>query len=198
MEYVASIIIGYAFGTLNLASIIAKLKGKDIHDIGTGNPGASNTVINFGWIAGVLVALHDILKAVVAILITTHLFDLPYIGVVTGVAAILGHMYPVWMKFKGGKGFATLVGATLGLNWKLGLFIIVISTVITLASNYIAIATAFSAIFIPAFYFYKGDYISGSIFLIATVCILYKHISNFKKIRNGTEVGARSTLKKKS
>ena len=198
MEYIISIIIGYAFGTLNLANLIAKSKGQDIHDIGTGNPGASNTVINYGWLSGVMVGAHDILKGIIAIFITTRLFDLPYIGVVTGVSAILGHMYPIQMKFKGGKGFATLIGVNLMLNWKLGLFIMVATLVITLITNYIAIATTFSAIFIPSFYFYFSLNITALIFLIATVCILYKHIPNFKKILNGTEVGIWSTFKKKS
>ena len=105
-SYMLVVLIGYLLGSLNLALLLARLKGVDIRAGGSGNPGASNAVTLMGWKAGALVALHDIGKGILAVWLCTRLFPaLPYCGAAAGVACVLGHIFPFYTRFRGGKGF---------------------------------------------------------------------------------------------
>ena len=107
MAYFIMCIIGYLLGCSNMATYLAKAKGVDITSGGSGNPGASNATILMGWRAGILVAVHDAGKALVAVIIGKLLFpDVRGVAVVAGAACVLGHIFPLFLKFKGGKGFA--------------------------------------------------------------------------------------------
>ena len=109
--YPLIVLIGYLLGSLNLATLLAKRRGVDIRAGGSGNPGASNTVTLMGWKAGVLVALHDIGKGILAVWLCAKLFPaVPFSGAVAGVACVLGHIFPFYLHFRGGKGFATYLG----------------------------------------------------------------------------------------
>ena len=117
MAAIQSILIGYLFGGINPAYIIGKLKGIDIRKSGTKNPGASNAAIVMGAKTGVLIALFDILKAVTAINLAKFLFPFfSYSLELAGVGCILGHMYPVFMEFHGGKGVACLAGLIIAFD----------------------------------------------------------------------------------
>ena len=121
-SYSLVVLIGYLLGSLNLATLLAKLKGVDLRAGGSGNPGTANTVSLMGWKAGVLVGAHDIGKAILAVWLCMRLFpDLPYCGAVAGVACVLGHIFPFYMGFRGGKGFAAYLGMTAALNWRFAL-----------------------------------------------------------------------------
>ncbi|MBQ4111933.1 MAG: glycerol-3-phosphate acyltransferase, partial [Clostridia bacterium] len=105
MKYVLCLLIGYVTGTINPSYIIARLRGFDIREKGSGNAGASNALILFGKVLGIGCALFDIAKAAFAIWLCGRLFPgLAYSLAITGVACILGHVFPFYMKFKGGKG----------------------------------------------------------------------------------------------
>ena len=126
MKYILVILTGYLLGCSSMAWYLAKLYKADLRGSGTGNLGASNTVVLLGWKAGVLTALHDILKAFLAVLIAGWLFpDLEHGRAAAGVACVLGHIFPFYLTFKGGKGFASFFGMTLALNWRLALVIAV-------------------------------------------------------------------------
>ena len=112
-----SIIIGYLIGCISLSYLIGKLKGFDIREHGSGNAGASNVIITVGKKAGAFVAIFDIFKAWFAVKVTGILFPgIFLLGSVTAVAVILGHIFPFYMGFKGGKGFASLGGSILALD----------------------------------------------------------------------------------
>ena len=115
--YAACTGIGYGLGCCNLAHILSRQRGFDIRTVGSQNPGASNTVITMGWRAGAAVCLHDIGKAFLASFLAGLLFpQLTLASVVGGAAAVLGHIFPATMGFRGGKGFAPYMGMILALD----------------------------------------------------------------------------------
>ena len=111
MQYLIAVLLGYILGSSNMAFYIAKGKKADLTAAGSGNLGASNATILLGWKAGILVGIHDIGKAALAVILARLLFpEAEYIGAAAGIAGVLGHIFPFWLKFKGGKGFASFVG----------------------------------------------------------------------------------------
>lgn len=194
MYYVLIIILAYLIGCSSMSFYLSKLKGVDIRSKGSQNLGASNAMLVMGWKYGILVGIHDIVKAVLAVVLANHFFpDLPYIGAVSGVACILGHIFPFYLKFKGGKGFASYIGMTLALNWKLALVIVLLVVLVTLITDYIVMGTTLTITAVPAYFaFTTQSWVLPAILCIATVVIIYKHRMNYIRIYNGTEIGLRS------
>ncbi len=116
---------------------------QDIRTLGVGNAGASNTVTVFGWKMGVVVAILDILKAIISILVIRYLFKNSDIFslYLNGTSVILGHNYPFFMKFRGGKGTASTIGMLFGINYKLGILGVLVILSITLLTDFIALGT---------------------------------------------------------
>lgn len=193
MNHFLIILIAYLIGTSNMAVYLAAMKHVDLRAGGSGNPGASNAMLLMGWKAGILTALHDILKAILAVLLCNYLFPTtPYAGVLAGVSCVMGHMFPFWMKFKGGKGFASYLGMTLALNWKVAVVICVAVVVLTLVTDYIVVGTMTTIISFPIYNAIFNSVIAALILCIASGVILYKHRMNLVRIANGTEIGFRS------
>lgn len=194
MGYLIAVAAGYLLGSSNLTYYISKAKNVDVRGKGTGNLGASNATILLGWWAGVAVAIHDAGKSLLAVLLARLVFpDLEYVGVAAGVASVLGHIFPFYLKFKGGKGFASFVGMTLALNWKLALAMLVLLVLITLVTDYLVLGTFSTIIIVPiAHGIMTASIPAASILLIATAVILYKHRENITRLRNGTEIGLHS------
>ncbi|MCQ2408066.1 MAG: glycerol-3-phosphate 1-O-acyltransferase PlsY [Oscillospiraceae bacterium] len=191
--YAGAILTGYLFGNINTAAILAKLKGFDIRKKGSGNAGASNAYLTMGKSAATFSAIVDIFKAFIPVWFTLHILHLPdelrHIPVVTGFSVIIGHIFPFWMKFRGGKGFASLLGMNLALNWKFFFFCVGILAVIMLFTRYIALATVCCAIALPIWWFSRtGDVPETVLFSLVTVIVIWKHIPNFKRIMSGTEL----------
>lgn len=197
MGYLFAIVMGYLLGCSSMAYYIGRIKKKDIRTAGSGNLGASNTTVLFGWYAGVLVALHDIAKAVVAVLVAKWMFpQLEYVGASAGVAAVIGHIFPFYLKFKGGKGLASYFGLTLALNWKLALMVAVLVITATLITDFISVGAMSTVIFVPSYVaFTTNNWILVAILCVGTVVMLYKHWENVIRICNHTEIGLRSTAK---
>lgn len=196
---IITIIAAYMLGTLNPAFFLAKLKKVDLRSGGSGNLGASNATILMGWKVGILVALHDIGKAAAAVLLAQILCpQVPHIGAMAGVACVIGHMFPFYIKFQGGKGFASFIGMTLAMDWKLGLMVMLVTLIVTVLTDYIVVGTTFTIIAVPI---WRGimarSILLAGILCIATVIILYKHRKNYVRIKNGTEIGLRATFNKK-
>ena len=190
MQYILVIALSYILGSSNMAKYIAAAKKVDLSAGGSGNPGASNAVILMGWGAGVLVAVHDIGKSALAVVLARMLFpDLPHIGAAAGVAAVLGHIYPFWMKFKGGKGFASYLGMTIALHWKFAIAVLLLVVAVTLITDYIVAATTTTIIIVPiGLGLLTHSLILPLILLIASVIIAWKHKENYVRMYNGTEI----------
>jgi len=190
--YIAILILAYLMGCSNMALYLSKYKGVDLRSSGSGNLGASNAMVLMGWGPGVIVALHDIGKALLAVVLARHFGQgLPFIGAAAGVACVLGHMFPCFLRFRGGKGFASYLGMTLALNWKFALLVMVIVALVTFISDYIVVGTVTTVVLVPAYMaFTRGLYFSA-ILCIATAAILIKHRENYVRIYRGTEIGLR-------
>ena len=197
MGYFLAAILGYLLGCSNLAYYLSRAFKRDIRKDGSGNLGASNATILFGWKAGASVAVHDIGKAVLAVILAKGLFpNLEYAGAAAGVAAVLGHIFPFYLKFKGGKGTASFLGLTLALNWRLALAMILILVLATIITDYIVIGT-FSAIVTVPFYmgFFARNLILMAIVCVASFAIFWKHRENIGRMIRREEIGLRSTMR---
>jgi glycerol-3-phosphate acyltransferase PlsY len=190
MKYILVIALGYLLGCSNMAKYIAAMKKVDLSAGGSGNPGASNAVILMGWGAGVLVAIHDIGKAALAVILARLMFPgAPLIGAAAGVAAVLGHIYPFWMKFRGGKGFASYLGMTIALHWKFAIAVLLLVVVVTLITDYIVAATTTTIVLVPiGLGILTHSLILPLILLIASLVIAWKHKDNYVRMYNGTEI----------
>ncbi len=190
MEIIVCLLIGYAIGTISPAYIIGAIRGVDIRKKGSGNAGASNVMIVFGKVAGIACALLDIVKPCIAIWITRKLF--PLFGLafpLTGAACILGHIFPFYMKFKGGKGLACLGGVVLMTDLRLFLALILIELAVVLVVNYICVVPMTASVAYSVVYgvMYK-DSLAALIFFVVAVVIFFKHTENLKRIKEGTEI----------
>ena len=190
MQYILVIALSYLLGCSNMAKYIAAIKKVDLSAGGSGNPGASNAVILMGWKAGVLTALHDIGKSALAVVLARLVFpDLPHIGAAAGVASVLGHIYPFWMGFKGGKGFASYLGMTIALNWKISIVVLLLVAVVTLITDYIVAATTTTIVIVPVWMGFAAHSLTlALILLIATAVIAWRHRENYVRMYNGTEI----------
>lgn len=190
MKYVFCILIGYLIGAINPSYIIAKLRGFDIREKGSKNAGASNALILFGKVLGVGCALFDIAKAVFAIWLCAKLFsELAYSFAVTGVACILGHVFPFYMKFRGGKGLACLGGMILAFEWRVFLVMLAIEIVVAFVTDYICfVPMTASAIFPFVYLIMRRDVLGALIIALILPLMLYKHKENLKRIKQKTEM----------
>ena len=197
IAYLAAALGAYALGCSNMAFYLSKLHKVDFRSGGSGNLGASNATILMGWKAGILVAIHDAGKALLAVLLANLLFpDLPNVGAVAGIAAVLGHIFPAPLKFRGGKGFASYVGMTLALNWKFALVVLGIVVLVTVITDYIVVGTTTTVLLVPSYLGWAHhSFLMAGILLIGTLVILYKHRENYVRMANGTEIGLRSAAK---
>ncbi len=189
MKFLYCSLIGYLIGTISPSYIIAKIKGLDIKKKGSGNAGASNVLILFGKMLGVICAILDIAKAYFSIVLTEHIFpEFQYAFAVTGCACIIGHVFPFYMNFKGGKGLACLGGVILKFDIKVFLIMLAAEAVIALVTDYICFVPITGSV---AFSIIMGvitkDSLSTTIIWISTIVILFKHVENIHRIKNGTE-----------
>lgn len=183
------VVLSYLVGSANISYFMGKIRGYDIRKEGSGNAGASNVVIMMGKKWGLIVALIDIFKAFLVCTIAMKLFpDKVYIGPLAGVSCILGHIFPFYMQFKGGKGLASLGGTILALDPKLFVILLTISIVMAIAVNYIAVVPmSMSIIFAVIFGYTRRSLLSFLILMVAAVVMNLKHIENVKRIMAGTE-----------
>jgi len=201
MYRIASFIIGYLFGGIQSAILYGKIKGIDITEHGSGNPGTTNAVRVLGKRAGVIVLLIDILKAILAIAIVRLIFpneDL-LVGLYGGIGAILGHSYPLFFKFKGGKGIATTVGTLFAVDYRLAIIAIVLFLVTFGITRIVSISSLLLTASIPILLiaFYCGESYGTEAMLLGFVITgitFYRHKANIKRLIEGTE--AKLTSKK--
>ena len=190
MKYVFCFLIGYLIGTVNPSYIIARLRGFDIRQKGSKNAGASNALILFGKVIGIGCALFDIVKATFAIWLCGKLFpELAYSFAVTGVACILGHSFPFYMKFKGGKGLACLGGMILAFDWRVFLIMLAVEIVVAIVTDYICfVPLTASAIFPIVYGIMRQDARGALIISLILPLMIYKHKENLKRIKQKNEM----------
>ena len=199
MEYFYTSLISYLLGSFNIAYFVSKAHGFDIRDRGSKNAGASNMKVNFGWGAGILTCLVDMLKAIFSMKLCAYLFpNNEVIPALAGVMAIVGHIYPFYLGFHGGKGFASYLGMLIGLNWKLALAIMLLVGIVTLLSNYIVVGTLTTMVTVPIYLICtKANIYVTFVITAISLLIIYKHRINIKRIINHEEMLVFDRSKKK-
>ena len=170
--------------------------------MGSGNAGASNVTSEMGWKYGIITAVCDILKAFLPVKLIIILlpnanqqFELMAIA---GMGAILGHIYPFFINFKGGKGIASYLGMLLAFDIKIGLIAIILLCLITIITDYVAIGSIFLYLAVPIVIIFSGNYSIIVITCSLTLLIvgMIKHVINIQRIMNGKETGLRSVIYK--
>lgn len=196
MKYIISVLISYLIGGFSPSTLLGRKKGIPIREMGSKNAGASNTFLLIGPKYGVLVASLDIIKgALCVILARLYAPELTYIGVLSGVSAVIGHIFPIHMKFQGGKGVATYLGMVLALDWPFAIFCGILLLVLSILTNYIISGIFVSVISYPIFIAaYKGDIISSLAVAIASLLVIVKHSSNVKRFIRGEEYQIRTGI----
>lgn len=190
MSYVLCILLSYLIGTINPAYIFSKIRGFDIRQKGSGNAGASNVLIVLGKAWGILCAVLDIAKAMLAIHLCHMLFpSLAYGFAVSGVFCVIGHIFPFYMKFKGGKGLACIGGMILRYDPLVFLAMLLLEGVLVFVTNYICFVPMTAVILFPVIYgVMEKDLIGALILCVLIPVVFYKHKENLKRIKNGTEL----------
>ncbi len=194
-------IIAYVIGSINFSVILSKkIAGFDVREKGSGNAGTTNMLRSVGKGAAALTLICDVLKGVIAIVIAIilgNIFqveDKALLVQIAGVAVVLGHTFPIFFGFKGGKGVATSLGILLMTNWQIGLICLVFALVLMILTRMVSLGSCMAAVLFPILtLFIRENYIvsEGSSYfvysIILAVIVLYNHRSNIKRILNGTE-----------
>ena len=200
IQILIALLIGYAFGCIQSAYLVSTFVGKmDIREHGSGNAGASNITTIMGWKYGLAVAFLDSLKGAVAVWVTKAIFpDISSLAYLAGIAAILGHIFPFYLKFRGGKGVATLVGMVFGLKFGLGFVFILLVIIPGLLADYIVVGSFTAFIALPILTYFLG-YETPLIVLasLMTLLIFYLHRGNIQRIMAKEETKISDVLKRK-
>src|SRR5690554_377749 len=190
------IVISYLLGSLMFSVIIGKLvSGIDIRNHGSGNAGATNTLRLMGKGPAIAVFILDIAKGVLAVLLAKWLVpDYYIVAVLCGIAVILGHNWPLWFNFRGGKGIATTIGMLLTLAFLPTLFAGIIAIITIVITRYVSLGSLLLTVSLPIFIYWMGyplELFWGSIALL--IFALFKHRNNIVKLIKGTEnkIGSR-------
>lgn len=201
-SYIIVAIIAYVIGSINFSVIISKkMAGFDVREKGSGNAGTTNMLRSVGKKAAAITLLCDILKGVVAILIALLVgnivknVDRAVLVQIAGILVVVGHTFPIFFEFKGGKGVATSLGVIMMINWQIGLICLVFALVIMAFSKMVSMGSVGAAILFPILtLFINTNFIvesSGMKYFVFSVIlaaiVIFNHRANIKRIANGTE-----------
>ena len=186
MEYIIVGFASYLMGSIPFGLILTKIVlNKDIREIGSGNIGATNALRTGNKLIGYSTLILDIVKAIIPVIYVK--INYPELIYIASLCAFLGHVFPIWLKFNGGKGVATYVGILFSINILLGFVFIIIWGIIFLISRYSSLSSIIGAFSIPA-YILITDHIYSSIFFgIMFILIFFTHRENIKRLKNKEE-----------
>src|ERR1700710_3027688 len=185
--YALAIVIGYLLGSIPFRLLLTRFAGTaDLRSIGSGSIGATNVLRtgNKGLAAATLIG--DLLKGTVAVLIAGYSGG-PDAAMLAALAAFLGHLFPVWLNFKGGKGVATYIGVLLGLFWPAAVVFCVLWLATAATSRYSSLSALVASFITPIFLWWFGHLALASLFAVLTLLLFYAHRANIKRLQTGTE-----------
>lgn len=194
--WLPTLAVAYLLGSIPFGYILVRLfRHEDIRSVGSGNIGATNVVRSGAKGLGILTLLLDLLKGLAAVLLARHLVPGPPgfpsdLAVAAGTAAVLGHIFPLWLRFKGGKGVATALGVFLALAWPAALCSLVVFILVFVFTRYVSLASIVAAIMLPVFcMLWMPDrtpiFVGGIIFL--ALLVIAKHHANIARLMQGKE-----------
>ena len=198
IKYIFAALIGYLSGSLSPAALVSKITGKDLREIGTKNLGATNVTLSVGKGFGAAVMVCDIAKAFIPYKLFGVIFRAsPYIGMVAGAAAVVGHIFPFYLGFKGGKGLASFGGLVLAYDPRLFMLMLLTATALMLIVNYSFVMPFYAGIAFPmAIAFREHSVLAFALALLASVLLVYKHYPNMLRAKHGEDKKIRDYLKK--
>ena len=186
MDYLIIIIISYLLGSIPFGLVLTKIfLKKDIREIGSGNIGATNALRTGNKLIGYSTLFLDILKAIIPILIIK--VEFPEFVFISSLSIFLGHVFPIWLKFNGGKGVATYVGILFCINYVLGFIFIISWAIVFLISKYSSLSSLLASLSIPIYHYFFIDNENYYFFIILLILIFYTHKENIKRLKNNTE-----------
>lgn len=204
-SYIIVTIIAYLLGSISFSVIISKkMAGFDVREKGSGNAGSTNMLRSVGKGAALITLLCDVLKGIIAIVISIVIGNIvkdankELLLQIAGVAVVLGHTFPVFFQFKGGKGVATSLGILLMSNWQIGLICLVFALVLMALTRIVSLGSCAAAVLFPVLTLFINEHYTvltegknGNVYfvysLILAMIVLYNHRSNIKRLLNGTE-----------
>lgn len=189
IAYAAAAVLGYVFGSIPFGLLLTRAAGLgDVRSIGSGNIGATNVLRTGNRKLAAATLLFDLLKGTAAVLAVRMLMpQVPEADALAGVAAFLGHLFPVWLGFKGGKGVATYIGVLLGLFWPAVLIFAGIWIAVAYFSRYSSLAALVATVAVPLALWGLGESLLAAIFAGLTVIVWLKHRANIRRLLAGTE-----------
>jgi glycerol-3-phosphate acyltransferase PlsY len=186
MEYLIVGIASYLMGSIPFGLILTKIfLKKDIRDIGSGNIGATNVLRTGNKLIGYLTLVLDITKAIIPVIYVK--INFPELIYIASLCAFLGHVFPIWLKFRGGKGVATYVGILFSINILIGIVFITCWAIIFLISKYSSLSSIIASLSIPIYLMIADNNYSIIFFIIMFVLIFFTHRENVKRLKNKEE-----------
>ncbi len=185
---------GYLLGSIPFGLLITKAAGgPDVRSIGSGNIGATNVLRTGRKDLAAATLLCDAFKGTIAVLIAAH-FAGPTAALIAGLGAFIGHLFPVWLKFKGGKGVATYIGLLIGLAWPGALIFIAIWLLVAWLARYSSLAALIASALTPVGLLGLGEPNAAALFFLLTILLWIMHRANISRLLNGSEgkIGAKS------
>jgi glycerol-3-phosphate acyltransferase PlsY len=182
-----ALILGYLLGSIPFGLILTRLAGtEDLRSIGSGNIGATNVLRTGRKGLAAATLLLDALKGTVAVLIAYHFADAEA-AMLAGLGAFLGHLFPVWLKFKGGKGVAVYIGILIGLFWPAAVTFCVLWLLTAVISRYSSLSALVASFITPILLWWLGHPPLAGLFAVLTVLLFYMHRANISRLLAGTE-----------
>ena len=184
---IVALAVGYLLGSIPFGIIFTRLAGtQDIRAIGSGSIGATNVLRTGSKGLAAATLIGDALKGTVAVVIAGY-YGGPNAAMLAAFGAFLGHLYPVWLKFKGGKGVATYIGVLIGLFWPAAVVFCVMWLATAFTTRYSSLSALIAAFVTPLFLWWFGHPALASLLVIMTMLLFYAHRENIKRLQGGTE-----------
>jgi glycerol-3-phosphate acyltransferase PlsY len=184
---VIALAVGYLFGSIPFGMILTRLAGtQDLRSIGSGSIGATNVLRTGRKSLAVATLLGDMLKGTAAVLVAGLLWG-PLAAMAAALGAMLGHIFPVWLKFRGGKGVATYIGVLLGLFWPVALAFCAIWLIVAFATRYSSLSGLIASLISPLLLWWLGHPQLAGLFAVLTLLLWFKHHENIRRLLAGTE-----------
>ena len=182
------LLLGYLFGSIPFGLIFTRLAGLgDIRNIGSKNIGATNVLRTGRKDLAVLTLLADALKGTTAVLIAWHLGGTDLAVLAAGIGAFLGHVFPVWLRFQGGKGVATYIGVLLGVYWPVAFAFGAIWLLVAFTTRYSSLSALVASALTPAILFFTSGVVWACMFALLSIILIAKHHANIRRLISGSE-----------
>src|ERR1041385_71113 len=187
LPYIAALLIGYLLGSIPFAPIFTRLAGtQDIRAIGSGSIGATNVLRTGRKELAAATLLADALKGTLAVLAMYWWWGRDH-AMLAGIGAFIGHLFPVWLMFRGGKGVATLLGVLLAISWAAVLVFGAVWLAVAAATRYSSLASLLACAAVPIYFWFSGERQEAQVFLLLLLLTTFMHRGNIARLWRGTE-----------